>query len=63
MKPVHVKPSIHIEFNKETSKEGPEFKVDDHVRISKHENIFAKGYVPNLSEDVFIIKKVKNTIL
>ena len=63
MKPVHVKPSIHIEFNKETSQEGPKFKVDDHVRISKHENIFAKGYVPNLSEDVFTIKKVKNTIL
>ena len=24
--------------------------------------MFAKGYVPNWSEDVFLIKKVKNTV-
>ena len=33
----------------------------DHVRISKYENIFTKGYMPNWSEEVFIIKKAKNT--
>ena len=40
----------------------PEFKVGDHVRISKYKNIFAKGYMPNWSEEVFVIKKVKNTV-
>ena len=25
-------------------------------------NIFAKGYAPNWSEEVFVIKKVKNTV-
>ena len=25
----------------------PNFRVDDHVRISKDKNIFAKGYTPN----------------
>ena len=39
----------------------PEFKVGDHVRISKYKHIFAKGYTPNQSEEVFVIKKVKNT--
>ena len=33
-----------------------------HVRISKCKNIFAKGYTPNWSEEVFVIKKVKNTV-
>ena len=47
MKPVDVKPSIYIDFNKENSKEGPKFKVGDHVRISKYKNVYAKGYVPN----------------
>ena len=35
------------------------FKIGDIVRISKYENIFAKGYTPNWSEEVFVIKKVK----
>ena len=40
----------------------PKFKVGDHVRISKCKNIFAKGYTPNWSEEVFVIHKVKNTV-
>ena len=32
--------------------------MGDHVRISKYKNVFAKRYSPNLSEEVFIIKKV-----
>ena len=38
------------------------FKVSDHVRISKYKNIFAKRYTPNWSEEVFVIKEVKNTV-
>ena len=53
MKPVDVNLSIYIDFNKENNKEGPKFKVGDHVRISKFKNIFAKGYAPNWSEEVF----------
>ena len=30
------------------------------MRISK--SIFAKGYLPNWSEEVIVIKKVKNTV-
>ena len=47
MKPIDVKPSMCIDFNKENNKEGPKYKVGGHVKISKNENIFAKGYVPN----------------
>ena len=62
MKSVDVKPSIYIDFNKENNKEGSKFKVGDNVRLSKYKSFFLKGYVPNWSEEVFVIKKVKNTV-
>ena len=37
----------------------PMFKVGDHVRICKYKKSFAKGYTPNWSEEVFVIKKLK----
>ena len=30
--------------------------------MSKYKTIFAKGYVPNWSKEVFVIKKVKSTV-
>ena len=59
MKPVGLKSGTYIDFDKKNNKEDPNFKVHNHVRISKYKNIFAKGYVPNWSEEVFVIKKVK----
>ena len=53
---------IYIFFKKEINDKDPKFKVGDHVRISKYKNIFAKGYMPNWSEEIFIIKKIKNTV-
>ena len=38
-------------------------KVGDQVKISKHNNICAKCYIPNWSEEVFVINKVKTTVL
>ena len=61
MKPVDVKTSTYIDSSKETNYQDPKFKIGDIVRISKYKNIFEKGYVPNWSEEVFVIKKVKNT--
>lgn len=34
------------------------FVVGDHVRISKYKGIFEKGYTPNWSTELFLIKKV-----
>ena len=62
MKPIVVKVNTYINTSKEINNKDPKFKVGDYVRISKYKNIFAKGYMPNCSEEVFIIKKVKNTI-
>ena len=59
---VDVKSKAHINFNRKNNYKDPKSKVGDYVRISKYKNIFTKGYVPNWSEEVFVIKKVKNTV-
>ena len=56
MKPIDVKHNTYINADKEINKKEPKFKVGDHVRISKYKNIFAKGYMPNWSEEAFVIK-------
>ena len=61
MKPIDVQDNTYIDFKKEVNDKNPKFKVGDNVRISKYKNIFAKGYVPNRSEEIFIINKIKNT--
>ena len=61
-KPVDVKSSTYINSIKEINYEDSKLKIDDFVKISKYQSIFAKGYVPNWSEEVFGIKKVKNTV-
>ena len=59
---MEVTSSKKIYFNVENNDQDPKFEVGDHVRISKYKNIFAKGYNPNRSEEVSLIKKVKNTM-
>ena len=59
IKSVGVKSSTYIDFNKKSNKRNPKFEISDHVRISKYENIFTKGYAPNWSGKVFVIKKLK----
>ena len=46
------------EHNEKYSK----FKVGDRVRISRYKNIFAKGYAPNWSSEIFIVDKVNDTV-
>ena len=62
MKPVDVKDNTYIDFKKDVNDKNPKFKVGDHVRISKFKNIFAKGYMPNWYEEIFVISKIKNTV-
>ena len=53
--------SMDLHSEKKVNDKDPIFKVGDHVRISKYKNIFAKGYMPNWSEKIFI-SKIKNTV-
>ena len=47
MRPIDENQSMYIHFNENNNKEGPKFKVDDHITIWKHKSDFTKGYVPN----------------
>ena len=62
MKPIDVTGASYAEYNENPNKKDPKFKVGDNVRISKYKNIFAKGYTPNWSEEVFVVSKIKNTV-
>ena len=56
-KPIDVKFDSNGKYNVDSNEKDPKFNVGDHVRISKYKNIFAKGYAPNWSEEVFVVKK------
>ena len=43
-------------------KSKPKFKVGDKVRISRTKATFEKGYLPNWSEELYIVDKVQETI-
>ena len=63
MKPIDVRDNnnkrVYIdEHNEKCSR----FKVGDRVRISKFKNIFAKGYTPNWSKEIFIVDKINDAV-
>ena len=62
MKPADVKSNTYIECSEESNNKNPKFKIGDFVVVSKYKNIFAECYAPNWSEEIFVIKKVKNTV-
>ena len=57
MKPKVVKSDSFAEYIEESNEKDLKCKVGDRVRISKYKNIFAKGYTPNWSEEIFVVKK------
>ena len=62
MKPIDVKNSKRV-FIDEHNEKDIKFKVGDRVRISRYKNIFAKGYAPNWSSEIFIVDKITKTDL
>ena len=62
MKPIDDKDNTFINMDKEVNDNNPKFNVGDHTRISKYKNTFAKGYTPNFSEEIFVIKEIKNIV-
>ena len=71
MKPIDVgdmTKSSSLELNNkrvyidEHNEKDSRFKVGDRVRISKFKNIFAKGYTPNWSKEIFIVDKINDAV-
>ena len=62
IKPIDVMGDSYTKSHENFNKKDRKFNVGDHVRISKYENIFAKGYTPDWSEQAFVVSKNKNTV-
>ena len=60
MKAPDIKSNTCIESSREINDKN--FKIGDTGRTLKYKNVFAKGYTQNWSGEVFVIKKVKNTV-
>ena len=61
MKPIDVKNNKRVYIDEHNEKDS-RFKVGDRVRISRYKNIFAKGYTPNWSKEIFIVDKINDTV-
>ena len=61
MKPIDARDNERVYINEYNEKDS-RFKVGDRVRISKFKNIFAKGYTPNWSKEIFIVDKINDTV-
>ena len=62
MKPIDVVDNNKRVYNDEHNEKDSRFKVGDRVRISKFKNIFAKGYTPSWSKEIFIVDKINDTV-
>ena len=59
---IKMKPDSYTKYSLESNEKNSKFKFARHVRISKYKNIFAKGYAPTWSEEVFVISRIINTV-
>ena len=62
MKPIDVGDNNKKVYIDEHNEKDSKFKVGDRVRISRYKNIFAKGYAPNWSSEIFIVDKINDTV-
>ena len=62
MKPIDVGDNNKRVYIDEHNEKDSRFKVGDRVRISRYKNIFAKGYTPNRSKEIFIVDKINDTV-
>ena len=63
MKPIDVRDNNNIRvYIDEPNEKRSRFKVGGRVRISEFKNIFAKGYTPNWSKEIFIVDKINDTV-
>ena len=62
MKPINVGDNNKRVYIDEHNEKDSKFKVVDRVRISRYKNIFAKGYAPNWSSEIFIVDKINDAV-
>ena len=61
MKPIDVGNNKRVYIDEHNEKDS-RFKVGDRIRIYKSKSLFAKGYTPNWSKEIFLINKINDTV-
>ena len=62
IKPKDVKNDNNRIYIDENNRKSARYNIGDRVRISKFKNIFAKGYTPNWSREIFIVNKINDAV-
>ena len=62
IKPKDVKNDNKRVYINEYNEKSARFNVNNRVKISKFKNIFAEGYTPNWSREIFIVGKINDTV-
>ena len=62
LKPIDVGDNNKRVYVDEHNEKDSRFKVGERVRISRYKNIFAKGYAPNWSKEIFIVDKINDAV-
>lgn len=53
--------TAYAENQSNAIRNGPKFKIGAHVRISKYKHVFAKGFTPNWTTEIFKIRRIQDT--
>ena len=61
MKPIDVASDSYADYNEDSNKKILSLKLVIVLEFQNIKKIFAKRYVPNWSEEVFVVSKIKNT--
>ena len=62
MKPKDVKNDNKRVYIDKHNEKSAIYNIGNRVRICKFKNIFAKGYTPNWSREIFIVNKINDTV-
>ena len=63
MKPIEVTSDSYVEYNEESNKKNPKFKVGDNIRISKYKNFLLKDIFQIGQKKFLLLMRLKIQLL
>ena len=61
-KPIDVTSDSYAEYKEDSNVNKCEFKIGNHIKVSKCKNIFSREHTQNQSEENFVVSKIKDTV-
>ena len=63
MKPIDITNDSYAEYNENPNKKDPKFKLVSMLEFQNIKTFLLRYILPNWSEEMFVISKIKNTVL